>query len=851
MSENKENKAIDNNSSQMRPGAAAIENAGKPEISAPAEEKEISSKAPLADLDSPFKPAPEQPETEKKEQSQPEPSEKVENTAAAAPAEAVKEKKSKKSKKKDDPVEMTDEEAELMILNQRKRRKRRTTVLVIVIALVLAGSILFPNLIRFYAPKVDLSAVNVNEQVLQYQAVQNSINREFTASGTLASGNTEEIGLAGDIEVEEYFVKNGDVINKGDKIASVSQPSVMSAIVALQDKLKTLDTQLNKINSADDKTIIRADSKSRVKAIYVKKGTKCEDALTKNGALILLSLDGLMACDIDRTENTKVGDPVRVVLSNNTKASGTIVAVNTTYATCAISDTTAKFMDDVTVLDASGKDIGKSKLYIHSVLPIIAYSGTVSQVHVKLNQVVKQDTKLLTLTGTRYSGEFSNLMYKRSVLEDQMKKLFEVYQTGIVYSDHDGEVTGIKDEDEEEEEESSEKSEKLSSASKKLGTLSVKIKINNDSSNPPDPSADMKTVTNYAVVVGGFNKVDPVSGKTSYILLSNSDDLKPLGDLDYTKLNDTVTKRDQYQKTYQSDFIPSDTVPVYSYDSKNKTWVKGSSADFGFQDLLIFTFSPLSGSSDPVWIIRYPKSSSEEPGGGGQGGGQGGQGGQGGYPGGRGGFPGGYSGGGNWASIFGGRGTISSFNITSGSSSAATSGEDEEEDPYKMEETTIASIINLDTMSVTLTVDELDIININKSQNVTLTLDAIKDKSYLGKIVSIDTDGTRETNGNAKYSVKIELPRTDDMLAGMSASVKATISTAHVLSVPAEALTKKNNKTYCYTSYDKDTDTFSGEVEVKTGISDGKNVEIVSGLKEGDTIWYKYADGLVYKFMNR
>ena len=28
-----------------------------------------------------------------------------------------------------------------------------------------------------------------------------------------------------------------------------------------------------------------------------------------------------------------------------------------------------------------------------------------------------------------------------------------------------------------------------------------------------------------------------------------------------------------------------------------------------------------------------------------------------------------------------------------------------------------------------------------------------------------------------------------------------------------------------------------------------KNVEIVSGLNEGDQIWYKYAEGLVYRFV--
>ncbi|MBP5775883.1 MAG: HlyD family efflux transporter periplasmic adaptor subunit, partial [Clostridiales bacterium] len=164
-------------------------------------------------------------------------------------------------------------------------------------------------------------------------------------------------------------------------------------------------------------------------------------------------------------------------------------------------------------------------------------------------------------------------------------------------------------------------------------------------------------------------------------------------------------------------------------------------------------------------------------------------------------------------------------------------------------ETLVATVVNLETMSVTLSVDELDIININKTQEVDVTLDAIKGKTFKGKIISIDTDGTRTGTGNAKYSVKIEINRTDDMLTNMTASVRANISAAEVLSVPAEALFEKDNKTYCYTSYDKEKDTLSGEVEVKTGLSDGKNVEIVSGLKEGDQIWYKYAEGLVYRFV--
>ena len=827
MSENKENKAMENNMPMQRPGSQAM----SPEIIEP-KEKEPENKAPLQDIDSPFKAAPENAAKAEKAPVKAE---------EAKPAEAEPAKKKSKKSKKDDAFQgMTEEEAEEEIRRQHKRRKRRTITLVSIVAVIAAGAILLPNLLNFVAPKVDISAVNVNEKILDYKVAKTNIVRDLTASGTLAAGDTEDIKIAGDIEVEEFFVKNGDVISKGEKIASVSKASVMSAIVEVQNTIKKVDKKLNTINSSDDKTVVKADSSARVKAVYIKKGSNAEETIKENGALILLSLDGLMAVDIPKSGNTKLGDTVTLVLSDKTKINGSIVSVNTDYVTCVISDKTAKYKDKVSVLDTTGKEIGSGELYIHSVLPIIAYSGTVSKVNVKVNQYIKKGATLFTLTGTKYSGEFSNLMYKRSVLEDQMKTLFELYQTGIIYSDHDGEVTGIKeDEDEEEEEEETTKSEKLASATKKLSSLS--IKIDDASINPPEDQQSVDGFADFACVVKGFKQ-------TGEFVLMTTKDGQPIADTDYTNPGENITNRDQY--LYAQDYPINDSTPVYQWTGKE--WKKGTTKDIAVGDLLIITYNRSSTSSDPVWVIRYPQTSSDpsQGGQGGQGGGQG-QGGQGNW-GGQG-FPGGRGGNVDWSKFFGGRGGSGFGGYTGnnggGAGAQAGTNQTKEEETYEMEETLIASIVNLDTMSITLTVDELDVININKTQEVTITLDAIKNKTYTGKIVSIDTDGTRSGNGNAKYSVKITLDRTDDMLTNMSASIRANISTAEVISVPAAALVEKNNKTYCYTSYDKENDTLSGEVEVKTGLSDGKNVEIVSGLNEGDQIWYKYADGLVYKFV--
>ena len=822
-----------NNQAMQRPGSAA---SMTPEITEAKEIKETENKAPLQDIDSPFKAVPYHVGVKENKTESGKSEEPLKATAADAPALKAPKKKRKTVAYK----ELTEEEAEAEIAKQHRRRRTKAAIFVAIVAILVAGAILLPNLLKSIAPQVDISDVNVNENTLEYKIQKTSIVRDFTASGTLAAGDTEDVKIAGDIDIEEFFVKNGDVISKGDKIASVSKASVMSAIVEIQKTLKKLDQKLNKISTSDNETVITAEADARVKAIYVKKGSGARTTVSNKGALMLLSLDGLMACDIPKTQSTKLGDTVVLYLSNGSKATGSIISVNTDYVTCGITDKKAAYKDTVKVCDASGNQIATSELYIHNCLPIIAYSGTVSKVSVKVNDLVEKGDKLITLTGTRYSGEFSNLMYKRGVLEDQMKELFEIYQTGIIYSEHDGEVAGINDEDEEEEEdEDTTKSEKLASGVKKLSSL--KITIDDASSNPPDKSITSAAgFVDFGFVVKGF-------GKNGTYNLYTKKDSDALDDQDYT--NPVALKeRDKYDTNF-GDFTPGASVPVYTYDSKKKEWVKGKASDIAINDFLILTYEKTALDQDPVWIIRYPATSS-----GGNQGGEGGQGGQGGqgqggwnggnFPGGRGG-----KGGFDWNSLFGGNGGRGGSGYGTGTGIQGGNGQQTEEETYEMEETLIASIVNLDTMSVTLSVDELDVTNINKTQEVTVTLDAVKEKTFTGKIVSINSDGTRSGNGNAKYSVKITLDRTDEMLTNMTASVRANISTAEVLSVPAEALIEKNNKTYVYTSYDKETDTLSGEVEVKTGISDGKNVEIVEGLNEGDAVWYKYADGLVYKFV--
>ena len=78
----------------------------------------------------------------------------------------------------------------------------------------------------------------------------------------------------------------------------------------------------------------------------------------------------------------------------------------------------------------------------------------------------------------------------------------------------------------------------------------------------------------------------------------------------------------------------------------------------------------------------------------------------------------------------------------------------------------------------------------------------------------------------------------ENMRIGMTATV--TIQVEQAVNVPVisiAALQERGEETFVYTSQESD-GTLSGETTVETGLSDGEKVEIVSGLKEVDTVYY-------------
>ena len=179
--------------------------------------------------------------------------------------------------------------------------------------------------------------------------------------------------------------------------------------------------------------------------------------------------------------------------------------------------------------------------------------------------------------------------------------------------------------------------------------------------------------------------------------------------------------------------------------------------------------------------------------------------------------------------------------MSMGSGAMGGSGETSEEEAT-LAVTKIASIVPMDEVLVNITVDELDILSLHKGDRALVTLDALPGRSFEGVVTGVNT-GRSNSGGNSKYTAEVTMARGADMLAGMNASCLVTIETFRdVLSVPAAALYDEADGCVVCTSVGKDTGKPESPVPVEVGISDGERVEILSGLTEGQTVWYTIYD---------
>ncbi len=742
------------------------------------------------------------------------------------------------------------------------------------------------------------ASITVVTETLSATAETGSIDDILVGTGTLSGEDATEITVPDTVSIEAYYVSNGDTVSEGDLIATVDKISVASAIVELQETLDQLDEALAEAAEEEVSANLSSTAGGRVKVIYAKEDVSVADTVAEYGCLMLISLDGLMAVDIDAGDAMSVGDSVIVTLSDETEMTGRIAQLLNGVATVTVSDDGSEYCDEVTVTDEDGNTLGSGALYIHSELKVISYYGIVSAIKVDENESIDAGETLLKLTDVGNSATYTSLLAQRQELADQMATLYQLYISGDIYASCSGVVSGISDDaniitdDTAQDADSETKSDSAvvtgtaaatsssftlklltttSTAQNEAGGTDDVVPVaeanaqedpaddnasgNNenadadtaadDASSDSDDNSDVNANDNIAEnsyttdsvtfpdeadeadaqMPGTENTLSPVAiiqgatvdlqselvyntnvFKYVYVDTASSDlDANTVGEYTvtcYAIIVDTSGISLQ-QLTLSVQVISAEDQAVWQQENPTGTVLDGTSSDNDQQQQFeVSDETDTLTQSDDSFSTEQNASLSDEQ-----------------------------------SAVT----TVTTIVDTGADSTAASASIS-----YTIAEQTVLSITPQDTMTISISVDELDILSLSEGQSAEITLDALTGRSFTGAVTSIATTGTN-SGGNTKFSVEITMARTEQMLNGMNASVKITLSTTeNVLIIPEAALVEDGNTTYVYTSYDEASDTLGDPISVETGVSDGENVEIRSGLLEGDTVYYSYSDTLTY-----
>ena len=153
--------------------------------------------------------------------------------------------------------------------------------------------------------------------------------------------------------------------------------------------------------------------------------------------------------------------------------------------------------------------------------------------------------------------------------------------------------------------------------------------------------------------------------------------------------------------------------------------------------------------------------------------------------------------------------------------------------------TTIATVANMNDLIFRGNIDETEVGRLTTGMTMKITIGALQDLKFDARLEYISPKAT-DQNGANQFEIKaaVNLPTSSEQIrSGYSANAEIVLAEARgVLSVPESAIEFSGNDTFVYVVKGCGKEKTYERRKVTTGLSDGINIEIRSGLKKGETV---------------
>ena len=151
--------------------------------------------------------------------------------------------------------------------------------------------------------------------------------------------------------------------------------------------------------------------------------------------------------------------------------------------------------------------------------------------------------------------------------------------------------------------------------------------------------------------------------------------------------------------------------------------------------------------------------------------------------------------------------------------------------------TTMAVIYDLSTMTLEMSVDELDVSSVKVGQSVEITADAVEGETFTGTVTNVSLQSSY-SNGVTNYPVTVTLDDTGSLLPGMNVDAKIILdSSENALVIPASAL-MRGNRVYVKKSSDstENADTQRNDSSDNVGDADSERKNHGDGTLNADSV---------------
>jgi len=153
--------------------------------------------------------------------------------------------------------------------------------------------------------------------------------------------------------------------------------------------------------------------------------------------------------------------------------------------------------------------------------------------------------------------------------------------------------------------------------------------------------------------------------------------------------------------------------------------------------------------------------------------------------------------------------------------------------------TELCSLADMKSLRFKGTVDEIDVGKITAGMDAEMQIGALPDTKIAGRVERIFPKAKKEGNATL-FDIEISIDKTggETLRAGFSATASIRIrDRKQVLMLPERLVVFENGKRFVEVPEGQDKDDLkTRKVEIQTGLSDGLNIEILSGLKEGEKV---------------